>query len=214
MAGMFHWVDIWVGWEVEVMKIRIRSVCSIFCLLVVTGVYLMSYMYPHEVNEEVSLFIGKIGLLEELLKSREKVESLKDLLRPRVTGGTEVGDVYKEFTSLDELIIFLSSDGTNELVYSSNFVCHHFSETLIRNAREEKYRLEYLGLYGKDLKAYCDDYVLYMEKLGYVSWWGTGEGHAVCTVSIVDRVFVIESQTDVILERVDGRYVGVYRGEV
>lgn len=83
----------------------------------------------------------------------------------------------------------------------------------VQNAHEKGYRLEYLGLYGRELTTYQSDYVSYTRSLGLISYWGEGDGHAVCLAYIGDRRIVIEPQTDVVFEKLNGRYIGLYSGE-
>jgi len=180
------------------MRRKIKDVCSVFCLLIIVGTYSGFYINPQFIIGNFSLLGDKIALINSLLSPR--------------TSGMKI-EALKEFTSVEEIIIFLKEDNTNEFIWSQDFTCAQFSEMLIRRAKEKGYYLRYLGLYGIDLKHYQDDYVLYMESLGYISWWGPGEGHAICVTFLEGRKIVIEPQTDVILEEVNGRYVGLYRGE-
>ena len=148
---------------------------------------------------------------ETFHEATTKFELLNSLLSPIVQGK----EILRDFSSTTELIQYLQSDDTNEIVYSSpDFVCHHFSETLIRHARAEGYRLEYLGIYGQSLKQYQDDYVFFLSTLGGIlGTWGDGEGHAVCIAYIEGEAFTIEPQSDVVLKMVNGKYIGVYLGE-
>jgi len=172
-------------------------VSSVFCLLLVVGSYLGYYA-------DSALFT------ETLSTVYEKFELLNSLLSPRVEGQ----EIMRDFSSVNELIAFLRSDKTNEIVYSSpDFVCHHFTETLIRNAKVNGHRLEYLGLYGTSLQNYQDDYVSYLASSGIIGTWGEGEGHAVCVTYIGGQTIIIEPQSDVVFRLENNRFHGIYMGE-
>lgn len=179
------------------MNLKFKDVSSVFCLLLVVGSYLGYYT-------------DSTLLRETFFEVFEKFELLNSLLSPPVAGRA----ILKDFSSITELIAFLKSDNTNEIVYSSpDFVCHHFAETLIRQAKAEGYRVEYLGIYGKSLQNYQDDYVSYLSKSGIIGTWGDGEGHAVCVAYITDQTVVIEPQSDVVFILENGRYRGIFMGE-
>jgi len=181
------------------MRNTLRNFFSIFCLILVFGSYYGYYVNSQFTNENI--------YLSSLI---EKLNVLNSLLSPKITGV----ETLKDFSSIKELVDFLMVDRSNELVYSSpNFVCYHFTETLIRNARAKGYRLEYLGLYGRELSTYQADYLSYERSLGLIGYWGEGDGHAVCVAFIGGRKIVIEPQTDVVFEELNGRFVGLYRGE-
>jgi len=176
---------------------KLKDVSSVLCLLIVVSSYVVYY-------------VDSTYFLETFSEANEKFELLNSLLSPSVEGRA----ILKDFSSTNELVAFLKTDKTNEIVYSSpDFVCHHFSETLIRNARAEGYRLEYLGIYGKSLTNYQEDYVSYLSSSGIVGTWGDGEGHAVCVAYIGSQTIVIEPQSDVIFSLENGRYQGIYMGE-
>lgn len=44
---------------------------------------------------------------------------------------------FKQEKSKQDLVDFIKSDTTNNLVYSDNFDCKNFSETLVSNAKQE-----------------------------------------------------------------------------
>jgi len=179
------------------LSANLKNTLSTLCLLIVFSSYCGYYF-------ESTLF------LETFSEAKEKFELANSLLSPSVQGQ----EILRGFSSTKELISFLKSDDTNELVYSSpNFVCHHFSETLIRNARAKGYRIEYLGIYGESLLNYQNDYVSYLSSLGVMGTWGDGEGHAVCVVYIGEQMIIIEPQTDVVFRLENGRYHGIYMGE-
>ena len=180
------------------MSRRFKNISLVVCLLLVVGLYFGYYVdsdYFADTFHEATI----------------KFELLNSLLSPIVEGK----EILQDFSSTKELIQFLQSDDTNNMVYSSpDFVCHHFSETLIRHARAEGYRLEYLGIYGQSLKQYQDDYVSFLSSSGgIIGTWGDGEGHAVCIAYIEGETFIIEPQSDVILKLVNGNYVGAYLGD-
>ena len=116
------------------------------------------------------------------------------------------------FQTVDELVGFLKRDNTDSFVWSSKFTCKDFSDNLIQRAKDKGYYLQYLALSGKSLEKYQDDYGSYMGSLGYIISWGGGEGHAVCYLNIGGRKIVVEPQTDVVFEEINGRYVGLYGG--
>jgi len=176
---------------------KYKDMISVFCLVLIVGFYLGYYTDSTRFKETFSTVYEKFDLLNSLLS-------------PQVEGQA----VMKDFSSVNELVSFLKSDKTNEIVYSSpDFVCHHFTETLIRNARVKGYRLEYLGLYGKSLQNYKDDYVSYLALYNIIGTWGDGEGHAVCVAYIRDQTIIIEPQSDVVFILENGRYRGTYMGE-
>lgn len=175
---------------------KFKDVVSVVFLFIIIGTYSGYYFNAPFMHENVSLITDKIRQLNELLS-------------PRVEGRS----ILKDFSTIEELVNFLQNDDTNEIVYSPNFVCHHFTETLIRNARDEGYRLEYLGLYGDSLQNYENDYVSYLASFGIIGVWGEGEGHAVCMAYLGDKIIIIEPQSDVILYKEDGRYYGISKGE-
>lgn len=180
------------------MSQKIKNIGSIFCLLLIVGLYFGYY-------------IDSNSFAETFHEAAIKFEMLNSLLSSNVQGK----EILRDFSSTNELIQYLQSDDTNEIVYSSpDFVCHHFTENLIRNARAGGYRLEYLGIYGQSLKQYQDDYVSFLSSSGgIIATWGDGEGHAICIAHIEGEVFIIEPQSDVVLKLVNGKYVGVYIGE-
>jgi len=173
-----------------------RSISTLFLILVISS-YCGYYF-------ETALVIDTFS------EAKQKIDTINNLLSPSIQGQ----EILKDFGSVQELKQFLISDDTNEIVYSSpDFVCHHFSERLIRNAREEGYRLEYLGIYGDNLIQYQNDYVSYLSSYGVIGTWGEGEGHAVCVSYINGDTIVIEPQTDTIFRYENNKYYGVYIGE-
>lgn len=121
-----------------------------------------------------------------------------------IDGGYGLND----FQSLNECITFLTLDNTNTYTWTSDFTCESFTRMLIVNAKNKGYYLKYLALDGYSLEVYQSDYVA-----RYGGTWGAGSGHAICAFSIGDKNYVIEPQTDVVLEIKNGHYFGVWKGE-
>ena len=120
-----------------------------------------------------------------------------------------------EQSEISKFVGFLREDNTNSLVWSSTFTCKDFSNTLIQRAKEKGYDLQYLALSGESLKNYFYDYDSYMGSLGYIVPRGASEshaGHAVCSFDAWNKKLVVEPQSDVVLEEIGGRYIGLYGG--
>lgn len=181
----------------EVTKIRSKKIVYKLFLIFIIGLYFSYYVDPDSFTNRFSILV-------------EKVEIINSQLSPKIEGQV----ILQDFSSKEELVFFLRLDKTNENIYSyPNYVCHHFTETLIRNAHEEGYRIEYLGIYGNDLKDYENAYISFLSQKGIISTWGEGEGHAICVAYIGDKKILIEPQTDVFFEVKNGRYIGLYMGE-
>jgi hypothetical protein len=179
------------------MNTKQKNILSSLCLVIVVSSY-------------CGYYFDSILFIETFSEAKEKIDLVNSLLSPPVQGKA----VLQDFSSIKELISFLKADKTNEIVYSSpDFVCHHFTEELIRNARADGFRLEYFGIYGKVLKNYQNDYSSYLSASGFIGTWGDGEGHAVCIAHIENQSIIIEPQTDVIFRYEDGIFLGVFIGE-
>ena len=113
-----------------------------------------------------------------------------------------------KFQTITECATFLIKDKTNAYRWTESFTCEQFTETLIKNAKDSGYLLRTYTLTGNELTIYKSDSASYIG-----GSWGEGTGHAVCSFDIGEKKYVIEPQTDSIFEIVNGRFVGLYRGE-
>jgi len=96
----------------------------------------------------------------------------------------------ENFKTRTELKNFLEKDGTNELIWTEEFTCEKFSETLMNNAKELGYRLD-IHIITNQSWLDVNDYV--------------GEGdHAVCKAYIVneEKWVLVEPQTDEIIDKI------------
>ena len=60
-----------------------------------------------------------------------------------------------DFNKREDLIMFLSTDSTNTMEYTTSFNCEDFSRTLIQEAKKSGYRLYYYSTFDHALcKAY------------------------------------------------------------
>ena len=110
--------------------------------------------------------------------------------------------LLNHFQTREELIRFLESDRTDNIKWSPEFVCEDFANTLIANAKEQGYRIDYHSIESYELSEYR---ALLQEKNYDIELSGT-EGHALCKAFIVDedRWVMIEPQNDLIFNVVIG----------
>ena len=96
----------------------------------------------------------------------------------------------RNFQTRQELISFLSSDGTDRLTWAEDFTCDDFTRVLILHAKEKGYRLNRHEVTNPN--------ILWPNEEFY--WEGDG-GHALCKAYIEneDLWVVIEPQNDSLL---------------